>query len=111
MNAKHLTLGFFGLALAPVIFSASASACTPAPDNPNGCDGINGGPIRLQPVPRETLQLRVPIPHPTCLSCPSLRDSALEEHINPGALQTQQVNGIQPQFIHQENLFNHQRGF
>ena len=110
MNAKHLTLGLFGLAVTPFILSASASACTPAPDNPDGCDGLNGGRIRVQEIPRLTPQWRVPIP-PTCLSCPPLREAALEERINPSVLQAEQVHQLQPQLIQQEQLLNQQRGF
>ncbi|MEL7086424.1 MAG: hypothetical protein AAF268_11290 [Cyanobacteria bacterium P01_A01_bin.3] len=98
MNAKHLTFGLFGLAVTPFIFGASASACTPAPDNPDGCDGINGGRIRVQ-VPLRRIQ-RWPGPFPpTCLSCPSLREATLEERINPSALQAEQLNQLQHQHV------------
>ena len=50
-----LIVCFSGLAIS-ASFIEAANACTPAPDNPNGCDGINGG--------------RPKIPTPVCLNCP-----------------------------------------
>ncbi|MGK7913753.1 MAG: hypothetical protein AB4050_20060 [Synechococcus sp.] len=110
MNVKHLTLGLFGLAVTPFIVSASASACTPAPDNPDGCEGLNGGRIRVQVAPRPIPHWQVPIP-PTCLSCPPLREAALQEKINPSVLQTEQVNQLQPQLVQHEQLLNQHGGF
>ena len=110
MNAKHLTLGLFGLAVTPFIVSASASACTPAPDNPDGCDGINGGRIRVQVPPRQIPRWPGPFP-PTCLSCPPLREAALEERINPRVMEVEQVDQLQPQIMQEELLLNQQGGF
>lgn len=105
MNVKYLALmGFCGLALAPLCFSSPASACTPAPDNPNGCDGINGGIIRR--IPREP-QVKIPYPGPTCLSCPSLYDRLDPEvQVNP-----QVIEQLQPQVIQQPQLLNMRTGY
>ncbi len=49
-------IGFLGISTLPIAVSLPVYACTPAPDNPDGCDGINGGRPR--------------IPVPVCTNCP-----------------------------------------
>ena len=73
---KLLVLGAIGISapIAAMAIAGSAEACTPHPDYPDGCDGINGRyPLRIQVLP-EPLVVRPPIPFPgpTCLSCPPL---------------------------------------
>jgi hypothetical protein len=65
-----LLTGLLGLSTLPMLTAAPAQACTPAPDHPDGCDGLNGN-SRLQPP---VLQVRPKFkrPGPVCLSCPPL---------------------------------------
>ena len=59
MKLNHIILfGCLSVLGVGAIVTQPAQACTPAPDNPNGCDGINGG------------RPRIPIPRPVCLTCP-----------------------------------------
>ena len=76
----------FSLSIAP------ASACTPHPDNPDGC---NDWPFRR--INPDRFQIKKPFPWPVCLSCPT---SALERKdlvINESRLQNQ---GIQTEIQH-----------
>ncbi|MGF1602615.1 MAG: hypothetical protein ACFCU8_11440 [Thermosynechococcaceae cyanobacterium] len=69
MKLQQIALiSLLGLSTLPVLTTAPAQACTPAPDNPHGCDGINGTPRITPPV----LQVRPKFkkPGPACLSCP-----------------------------------------
>ena len=109
MNVKQMTLlGLFGLAIAPIAIGVPASACTPAPDNPNGCDGING-PIRIQPYPypQEILRPQIPYPEPVCLSCPPIDrlDARVLLEKEPEVLQ------IQPEVIQESQLLEIPRAY
>lgn len=69
---KVFFMGVLGLSTLAPLATAPAQACTPAPDNPNGCDGLNGGTPRINPElykARPVLKLKRPI-GPVCLSCP-----------------------------------------
>lgn len=84
MKLQHIALmGLISLSTVP--FALPAQACTPAPDNPNGCDGLNGNP-RINPRIIQ-LQRRPKFPiGPVCLSCPPLKVKGQDQ-----ILQTQPV--------------------
>lgn len=76
MNSRFFALlGLCGFGLLSVSMVAPASACTPHPDNPSGCDVFNPGRIRVIPIPEKF----PPKPGPACLSCP--HDLTLDKSI------------------------------
>lgn len=71
MKLQQIALmSLLGLSTLPALMTAPAQACTPAPDNPSGCDGLNGGGPRFNP---ELFQVRPKFKKPigpVCLTCP-----------------------------------------
>ena len=98
MKLQQIALvSLLGLSTLSVVATAPAQACTPAPDNPSGCDGINGTP-RFDPRVSELRQkVRVPV-GPTCLSCPPHTLKAKE-----------QIKPIQPELQQESTLIKQDR--
>lgn len=68
---QMLLITVLGLSTLPTLGTTPAQACTPAPDNPNGCDGLNGGTPRVDDprIFQRNPQLKRPI-GTGCLQCP-----------------------------------------
>ncbi|MEO0376957.1 MAG: hypothetical protein AAF329_20530 [Cyanobacteria bacterium P01_A01_bin.17] len=77
---QMVLISLLGLSTLPTLASAPAHACTPAPDNPNGCDGLNGNP-RFDPRIFELRQkIKFPV-GPVCLSCPPYSAKLKEQNL------------------------------
>lgn len=98
MKLQQIALvSLLGLSTLSVIATAPAQACTPAPDNPNGCDGINGTPRVDRRVSELRQKVRFPV-GPVCLSCP------------PHTLKaTEQIKPIQPELQQEKILIKQDR--
>lgn len=97
MKLQTVLMGLLGLSILSTVASAPAYACTPAPDNPDGCEGLNGSP-RLDPrILKLRQKVKFPV-GPVCLSCPPY--SKLKEQ----TLQVQPVLHQEPSLLNQERF-------
>lgn len=99
-----LTMVSFGIVA--IASDAPAAACTPHPDNPDGCN--NWPPRRIN---LEDLKIKKPIPWPgpVCLSCPSnilSQDQLIlkESIVTPSSLDSESIQSFDRSMINRERL-------
>ena len=99
-----LTMVTFGVN--SFVAKAPANACTPHPDNPDGC---NNWPPRRIKVEDLKVKKPFPWPGPVCLSCPSnvlLKDQLIlkESILNPSGLASESLPTPDHSILNRERL-------